>query len=47
MTERVKWLQTAAHIFELMFKGDDGEISVERKETGERKEIHPRPITGD
>jgi hypothetical protein len=36
---RVKWLQTAANIFDLIYKGDGGGISV----TGARADRSPRP----
>ena len=36
---RVKWLQTAANIFDLIYKGDGGGIAV----TGARADRSPRP----
>jgi hypothetical protein len=36
---RVKWLQTAANIFDLIYKGDGGGIVV----TGARADRSPRP----
>jgi len=40
---RLKWLQTAANIFDLLYKGDGGGISV----TGARADRSPRPHDGD
>src|SRR6476646_3426990 len=37
--DRVKWLQTAANIFDLIYKGDGGGISV----TAARADRSPRP----
>ena len=53
--DRVEWLQAAAQIFKIIYEGADGKISVNHEcsneprqaRTHERKEIHPRPITGD
>jgi hypothetical protein len=36
---RVKWLQTAANIFDLLYKGDGGRISI----TSARADRSPRP----
>lgn len=40
---RVKWLQTAANIFDLIYKGDDGGISV----SAARADRSPRPQHDD
>jgi hypothetical protein len=39
VTARVKWLQTAANIFDLLYKGDGGGIAI----TTARADRSPRP----